>query len=83
MTSADDGATTTSRSHRAPAPTMSKGTRFVTFAVPAVLAYFLLLLHVLPAPFLSQETADQILPVVSAPAKQPNLAALFFARGYS
>lgn len=46
-------------------PTMSKGTRFVTFAVPAVIAYFLLLLHVLPTPFLAQETADQILPVVS------------------
>lgn len=45
---------------------MSKGTRFVTFAVPAVLAYFLLLLHILPTPFISQETADQILPVVSS-----------------
>ncbi|EJT47504.1 hypothetical protein A1Q1_03616 [Trichosporon asahii var. asahii CBS 2479] len=45
-------------------PTMSKGTRFVTFAVPAVIAYFLLLLHVLPTPFLAQETADQILPVI-------------------
>ncbi|EKD01264.1 hypothetical protein A1Q2_04421 [Trichosporon asahii var. asahii CBS 8904] len=43
---------------------MSKGTRFVTFAVPAVIAYFLLLLHVLPTPFLAQETADQILPVI-------------------
>lgn len=49
-------------------PTMSKGTRFVTFAVPAVIAYFLLLLHVLPTPFLAQETADQILPVVRCPA---------------
>ena len=60
------------------APTdMSKGTRFVTFAVPAVIVYFLLLLHVLPTPFLAQETADQILPVVS-PALLPRVLLSLF-----
>lgn len=49
------------------APTdMSKGTRFVTLAVPALIAYILLLLNVLPTPFLAEETAAQILPVVSS-----------------
>lgn len=58
-------------------PTMSKGTRFVTFAVPAVIAYFLLLLHVLPTPFLAQETADQILPVVSCPLPPVAIGIMF------
>lgn len=47
---------------------MSKGTRFVTIAIPAVVAYLLMLINVLPVPFVSAETADQILPVVSAAA---------------
>ncbi|RSH80474.1 uncharacterized protein EHS24_009054 [Apiotrichum porosum] len=43
---------------------MSKGTRFVTIAIPAVVAYLLMLINVLPVPFVSAETADQILPVI-------------------
>lgn len=44
---------------------MSKGTNFLKFAIPAVTLYFLLLLNLLPVPFVAQETAEQILPVVS------------------
>jgi dolichyl-phosphate mannosyltransferase polypeptide 3 len=44
---------------------MSKGTRFLTLAIPAVVLYVLLLADIFPAPFVSKEIADQILPVVS------------------
>ncbi|WWC97489.1 hypothetical protein V866_004370 [Kwoniella sp. B9012] len=43
---------------------MSKGTQSLTFAIPSIILYFLALLHVLPVPLLSQEIADQILPVL-------------------
>lgn len=49
---------------------MSRGTRFLTVAVPLVLLYLLAYLRVLsvPAFLLSEETAEQILPVVSFPS---------------
>lgn len=44
---------------------MTKATRFLTIAIPAVFLYFLALLQILPIPLLSPETSDAILPVVS------------------
>lgn len=44
---------------------MSKGTRFLTAAVPAAIVYLLLWLHVLPTPLIAREAADQVLAVVS------------------
>lgn len=45
--------------------TMSKGTRFLQAAIPTVILYIVLLLNILPVPFVSKEAADQVLPVVS------------------
>jgi len=45
---------------------MSKGTQFLRFAIPALVLYVLAFFHVLPTPFLSTESTDAILPVVSA-----------------
>jgi dolichyl-phosphate mannosyltransferase polypeptide 3 len=47
---------------------MSRGTRFLTLAIPISLVYLLMLAGILPVPFLSTEITDQILPAVS-----PNL----------
>ncbi len=47
-------------------PAMSKGTRFVTVAVPAAFVYLLMLFAILPVPFVARDTADLILPVVSS-----------------
>lgn len=44
---------------------MSKGTRFLTLAVPLLLLYILALYHIVPTPLLPTELADDILPVVS------------------
>lgn len=44
---------------------MSKGTRFLRLAIPAFVLYVLAFFHVLPTPFLSTESSDAILPVVS------------------
>ncbi|WWC67236.1 uncharacterized protein I206_101143 [Kwoniella pini CBS 10737] len=43
---------------------MSKGTRFLTLAIPSIILYLLALFHILPIPIFSQEIADQILPVL-------------------
>jgi hypothetical protein len=47
--------------------TMSRGTRFLTLAIPLIAIYLLALIGFLPVPFLSEETVNQILPVVSLP----------------
>lgn len=52
---------------------MSRGTRFLTLAIPAFIIYLLLLSNILPLPLISQETANQILPVVR-PISHPSLA---------
>lgn len=44
---------------------MSRGTRFITLAIPLTIIYLLMLIGILPVPLVSQELADQILPVVS------------------
>lgn len=44
---------------------MSKGTRFLTVAVPVALVYLLMLASILPVPFVDADTASLILPVVS------------------
>jgi hypothetical protein len=46
---------------------MSRGTRFLTLAIPLIAIYLLALIGLLPVPFLSEETVNQILPVVSLP----------------
>ncbi|OCF34809.1 dolichyl-phosphate mannosyltransferase polypeptide 3 [Kwoniella heveanensis BCC8398] len=43
---------------------MSKGTRFLTLAIPAVLLYILALFRILPVPLFSEEMTNQILPVL-------------------
>ncbi|ORX41294.1 dolichol-phosphate mannosyltransferase subunit 3 [Kockovaella imperatae] len=43
---------------------MSKGTQFLTLAIPSIIAYFLAFFHILPIPFVSAETLDLILPVL-------------------
>lgn len=56
----------------------TKGRRFLTFAIPAVLVYFLMWLSVVPVPFVSSATAEAILPVVSIicwPLRSYDLAA--------
>lgn len=45
--------------------TMSKGTRFISAAIPTLVLYLLLLAQVFPTPFLSADVAGQVLPVVS------------------
>lgn len=45
---------------------MSKGTRFLRLAIPAFILYVLAFFQILPTPFLSAESADAILPVVSS-----------------
>lgn len=44
---------------------MSKGTRFLTLAIPLLLLYILALYHIIPTPLLPTKLADDILPVVS------------------
>lgn len=44
---------------------MTRATRQLTLALPLVLVYFLMLLGVLPVPFVSKTTASAIIPVVS------------------
>lgn len=44
---------------------MSKGTRFLTVAIPVVVVYLLMWLHWVPVPFLAPSTVDDIFPVVS------------------
>lgn len=44
---------------------MSKGTRFLTLAIPLLLLYILALYHIVPTPFLPTKLVDDILPVVS------------------
>lgn len=44
---------------------MTRATRQLTVAIPLVLLYLLMLLGVLPAPVVSEQTASAILPVVS------------------
>lgn len=46
---------------------MSRGTRFITLAIPLTFIYLLALLGFVPVPLVSQQLADQILPVVSDP----------------
>jgi hypothetical protein len=46
---------------------MSRGTRFLTLAIPITLVYLLMLAGILPVPLLSSEVTDQILPAVSQP----------------
>ncbi|WVQ94222.1 hypothetical protein IAU59_001300 [Kwoniella sp. CBS 9459] len=43
---------------------MTKGTRFLTLAIPAVLLYVLALFQILPVPLFSEEIAGLILPVL-------------------
>ncbi|WWC85416.1 uncharacterized protein L201_000279 [Kwoniella dendrophila CBS 6074] len=43
---------------------MSKGTQFLTLALPTIILYILALANIIPVPFLSQEIAGQILPVL-------------------
>ncbi|WVF66618.1 hypothetical protein IAT40_001358 [Kwoniella sp. CBS 6097] len=43
---------------------MTKGTRFLTLAIPAVLLYILALFQILPVPLFSEEIVKQILPVL-------------------
>lgn len=70
---------------------MSRGTRFLTLAIPVALVYILMFFGVLPVPLLSQESADQILPVVSVhllPLARPaitrsNADVYSFHSGYS
>lgn len=50
---------------RQPPRAMSKGTRFLTLAIPLLLLYILALYHIIPTPLLPTKLADDILPVVS------------------
>ncbi|AFR92553.1 dolichyl-phosphate mannosyltransferase polypeptide 3 [Cryptococcus neoformans] len=43
---------------------MSKGTRFLTLAIPLLLLYILALYHIIPTPLLPTKLADDILPVL-------------------
>ncbi|KAI9634284.1 dolichol-phosphate mannosyltransferase subunit 3 [Dioszegia hungarica] len=43
---------------------MTRATRQLTVAIPLVLLYLLMLLGVLPAPVVSEQTASAILPVI-------------------
>ncbi|WVQ82606.1 hypothetical protein IAT38_004736 [Cryptococcus sp. DSM 104549] len=43
---------------------MSKGTRFVTAAVPAIFLYLLALFQILPVPLLSEQVSNEIFPVL-------------------
>jgi hypothetical protein len=43
---------------------MTRATRFVTISAVVSVTYLLLLLDVLPVPFVSQQVKDQILPTV-------------------
>ena len=56
---------TTAVRNRDSAFAMSKGTQFVSFAVPTFVLYVLALFHFIPVPFFSSDSADAILPVVS------------------
>ena len=53
---------------------MSKGTQFLRLAIPAFVLYVLAFFHVLPTPFLSTESTDAILPVVSDAPSDYNLS---------
>ena len=44
---------------------MSKGTRALRLVIPTLLLYIFALFHIIPFPFVSSETIDLILPVVS------------------
>lgn len=44
---------------------MSRGTRFLTWSIPLAIIYLFMLAGILPVPLISQESADEILPVVS------------------
>jgi len=43
---------------------MTKATQFLTFVIPLIILYLLLILRILPIPLLSPETSAAILPIV-------------------
>ena len=45
---------------------MTRATRFASYASVIAFCYFLAWFSILPAPFIAEETKDQILPVVRA-----------------
>jgi hypothetical protein len=47
---------------------MTRATRLLALTIPLTILWLLAIIHILPIPFIAQNTADEILPTVSPPS---------------
>jgi len=56
---------------------MTRATRFASYASAATLCYFLAWFSIIPVPFITEETKDQIIPLVRTPPNHDEPLDLF------